>query len=57
MKGSRDGKQMYEKEILEELKKLNEKMGRIEELLCCNKGYGGEDFRGCLMRIMFNTDE
>ncbi len=48
---------MYEKEILEELKKLNEKMGKIEKLLCRDTGYGGVDFRTCLMSIMFNTDK
>lgn len=48
---------MYEKEILEELKKLNAKISKIEELFCYDSGYGGIDFRSCLMSIMFNTDK
>ena len=48
---------MYEKEILEELKEMNRKLAKIEELLCSDKGYGGETFRGCLMRMMFTLEE
>ena len=48
---------MYEEEILKELKKLNEKIGRLEELLCWNRGFGGTDFMNCLSRIMYGSEE
>ena len=48
---------MYEEDILKELKKLNEKLGRLEELLCWNRGFGGTDFMNCLSRIMYRAEE
>ena len=47
---------MYEKEILEELKKLNQRMERLEKVFTDSTQYGGVDFQTCLMKIMFNTD-
>lgn len=47
---------MYEKEILEELKKMNQKLDRLEELFCDNRGYGGMIFKDCLTRIMYGVD-
>jgi hypothetical protein len=44
---------MYEEEILKELKMIRV---ILEKMFVNGREYGGEDFRGCLMRIMFNTD-
>ena len=47
---------MYEREILEELKKMNQKLDRLEELFCDEKIYGGMNFKDCLTRIMYGVD-
>ena len=47
---------MYEKEILDELRVLNRRMARLEELFLDSKQYAGLNFQDCLERIAFNTD-
>lgn len=48
---------MYEEEILNELKKMNARLEKLEELFLRDAGYGGSNFRGCLMRIMYGVEE
>ena len=47
---------MYEKEILEELKRLNQRMEKNEDLLLNSRDFGGQKFPECLSRIALNTD-
>ena len=47
---------MYEEEILRELKTMNERLARLEELFLKDVGFGGSNFRGCLMRIMYGVE-
>ena len=48
---------MYEEEILRELREMNARLARLEELFLKDTRYGGADFRTCLMRIMYGVEE
>ena len=48
--------EMYEEEILKELKIMNERLARLEEVFR-RSSYGGSDFVGCLTRIMYGAEE
>ncbi len=50
-------KEMYEEEILKELKIMNERLARLEQLFLRDDGYGGSTFKSCLMRIMYGAEE
>ena len=45
---------MYEKEILEELRAIRK---TLEKIFVDGREYLGEDFRGCLIRIMMGVEE
>ena len=45
---------MYEKEMLEELKAIR---ALLEKMFVSGREYSGEDFRGCLTRIMMGVEE
>ena len=45
---------MYEKEILDELKAIRT---LLEKMFVSGREYAGEDFRGCLTRIMMSAEE
>ena len=47
---------MYEKEILEQLKEMNRRLEKIEDVIS-SRSYGGSDFIGCLTRIMYGVEE
>ena len=49
--------EMYEEEILKELREMNNRLANLEELFLKDIGYGGSNFRGCLMRIMYGVEE
>lgn len=49
--------EMYEEEILKELREMNNRLAKLEELFLKDTGYGGSNFRGCLMRIMYGVEE
>lgn len=47
---------MYEQEILKELKEMNARLARLEQVIV--KGsYGGSNFEGCLTRIMYGVED
>ena len=43
-----------EEEILKELRTIRM---LLEKMFVNGREYGGEDFRGCMMRIMFRVEE
>ena len=48
---------MYEKEILEELREMNRRLAKIEEMLTTSRDYGGCKFSECMTRIMYGAEE
>lgn len=46
---------MYEEEILKELREMNKRLERLEEMFS-GRTYGGSDFIGCLTRIMYGVE-
>ncbi len=48
---------MYEEEILEELRTMNQRLANLERLFLKDIAFGGSNFSNAITRIMYGVEE